>query len=59
VFWGLKWCDIFTNYEIIKIILGISKNCVTVNSENIACNYYCDSSTADKNARFNYCDVPR
>jgi hypothetical protein len=31
----------------------------TVNSEIIACIYYCDSSTADKNVRFNYCDAPR
>ena len=31
----------------------------TVNSEIIACIYYCDSSTAGKNARFNYCDAPR
>jgi len=31
----------------------------TVNSEVIACIYYCDSSTTDKNARFNYCDAPR
>ena len=31
----------------------------TVNSEIIACIYYCDSSTADKNARFNKCDAPR
>ena len=31
----------------------------TVNSEIIACIYYFDSSTADKNERFNYCDAPR
>ena len=27
--------------------------------EIIACIYYCDSSTAGKNVRFNYCDAPR